>query len=154
MVISGGQTDDAGAALFLYHKDNNSRHGEFLLQAHDGTNVMHLIGYADGTLTWGGKDVLVVESWRSEDGMYWYRKYSDGWIEQGGYASSSNQEVKFTYPIPFPSREYSLQVTARAIGDSRNANGGVTGTTPSGCTFNSMIGKSSAAEFYACGFVE
>ena len=26
----------------------------------------------------------IIKTWKSDDGMSWYRKYSDGWIEQGG----------------------------------------------------------------------
>ena len=34
-----------------------------------------------------GKGVYLTESWTS--GNSWYRKYSDGWVEQGGFAASS-----------------------------------------------------------------
>lgn len=39
-------------------------------------------------LIMGTEKVGVIESWR--DGYNWYRKYSDGWIEQGGGAISNN----------------------------------------------------------------
>ena len=153
--ISGGTGWNNGGSFLARGEDHPSFPGEFTCKARNREKEVLLQGKPDGTLTWGGKEVLrVVESWRSEDTMTWYRKYSDGWVEQGGYAASSNQVVIFVYPIPFPSRVYSLQVTARTVGDRGNYNGGVTETTPSGCTFNSMIGKSSSAEFYACGYVE
>jgi hypothetical protein len=37
-----------------------------------------------------------VESWRSEDGLSWYRKYRSGWIEQGGVVSFSEFTVSGT----------------------------------------------------------
>lgn len=43
---------------------------------------------------------FVTETWGSEDGNNWYRIYSDGWIEQGGKASTGNTYV---FPIPFTS---------------------------------------------------
>ncbi len=43
---------------------------------------------------------FVIETYMSEDGNSWYRKYSDGWIEQGGRGSSGNS---YEFPIPFTS---------------------------------------------------
>ena len=47
-------------------------------------------------------DSFIVESWRS--GTEWYRKYSDGTIEQGGYTSTTTA----TYPLPFANTDYTL----------------------------------------------
>lgn len=41
----------------------------------------------------------VTESWVAEDGNSWYRKYSDGWIEQGGELKGVTGSV--TFPISF-----------------------------------------------------
>jgi len=41
----------------------------------------------------------VIESWKSADNTSWYRKYKSGWIEQGGWISSSSSSVIF--PTPF-----------------------------------------------------
>ena len=40
----------------------------------------------------------IVESWISEDSSMWYRKWSDGWIEQGGRTTTStvNLPIEFT----------------------------------------------------------
>lgn len=76
--------------------------GQFVLSAMDTTTGnKSLIGSPDGSLTWCGKNVLtgnsagltvVAESYGASS---WYRKYSDGWIEQGGYLSSTKKTVSF-----------------------------------------------------------
>ena len=50
----------------------------------------------------GGKNVksYVIETWK--DGSSWYRKWSDGFIEQGGFISiGSPSEVTTTFFVPF-----------------------------------------------------
>ena len=32
----------------------------------------------------------VIETWRSDDGSMWYRKYKSGWVEQGGNITNPN----------------------------------------------------------------
>ena len=50
---------------------------------------------------------FVVETWRSADGSSWYRKYSDGWLEQGGIAVSSSKEMyTLTFPVAFATTNY------------------------------------------------
>ena len=76
-----------GGWLTLLGKDfNRADKGGFVL----GTTGPTLAGKPDGTLTWNGQSLLteakakayVTETWSS--GTSWYRKWSDGWIEQGG----------------------------------------------------------------------
>jgi hypothetical protein len=40
-----------------------------------------------------------VDTWRSADGSSWYRKYSDGFIEQGGFTSGRGQTITFLNPF-------------------------------------------------------
>lgn len=42
---------------------------------------------------------FVTETWRSEDGNNWYRIWSDGWIEQGGYIINSISSINFHTPF-------------------------------------------------------
>ena len=46
----------------------------------------------------------VIETWRSDDGSMWYRKYKSGWVEQGGIAtiSAQNVNVAYTTDVIFP----------------------------------------------------
>lgn len=45
--------------------------------------------------------VHIVETWIAEDGNSWYRKYSDGWIEQGGYSVKAGASTTLTFPTAF-----------------------------------------------------
>ena len=47
----------------------------------------------------------VIKSWKSDDGTQWYRKWSDGFLEQGGVVSDINTEasVTVTFPLAFSS---------------------------------------------------
>jgi len=47
-----------GGSLYLSGKDFSDSPGQFRLNAHDGTNYKTLIGKPDGSLTWGGQDVI------------------------------------------------------------------------------------------------
>ena len=50
-------------------------------------------------------DSFVVETWRSDDGSSWYRKYSDGWLEQGGtFGSGTSGTIMF--PKAFSTEVY------------------------------------------------
>ena len=51
----------------------------------------------------------------AENGYTWYRKYADGWVEQGGRTTTSNQTI--TFPIPFadvPNMTWGLCTSRRA----------------------------------------
>lgn len=47
----------------------------------------------------------IIETWHSEDGLSWYRIYSDGWIEQGGLINTTGLDTPFNFLIPFTSAE-------------------------------------------------
>ena len=62
-------------------------------------------------MTIKGKNVVCVESWRS--GYNWYRKYADGFIEQGGTFGANTgswADVTFSFPIAFSNTNYNLFV--------------------------------------------
>lgn len=58
--------------------------------------------------------VYLIESGKSTDGYSWYRKYSDGWIEQGGrnYAIMAS-DLRIKLPKAFSTTKYSFS----AIGE-------------------------------------
>lgn len=132
--ITGGTAYDKGAYLSLSGKSSN-RAGSFDLIANNGTKESILRGTPDGVLTWRGKDVVLVESWRS--GTEWYRKYSDGFIEQGG-TCTAKPSVTVTFPLAFS--EVTLYV---------NING-YTGTANNPEQFK-LDGKPSLTTFWAKG---
>lgn len=55
---------------------------------------------------------FVTETWKSEDGNNWYRKYSDGFIIQGGHANM-DIDTTFTFPTPFTTTNYNLLLMTR-----------------------------------------
>lgn len=49
----------------------------------------------------------VVETGQSEDGLQWYRKWSDGWIEQGGIITSgTDATVTVQLIVPMTTTNY------------------------------------------------
>lgn len=44
----------------------------------------------------------IVETWDASDGSSWYRKYSDGWVEQGGQLASKSWNWGTTWVVTLP----------------------------------------------------
>jgi hypothetical protein len=57
-IIYGGDGWGTGSSLYLYGKDYQDYEGSFSLRAHDGNTSQYLNGWADGTLTWGNKNLF------------------------------------------------------------------------------------------------
>lgn len=120
LVLSGGNnisSDGAGSAILWLGGGNDSsafnKPGAFSLEASKGTygqsdfSSHALRGFPDGSLWWGGHRVLTVVA-ESYSANSWYRKYIDGWIEQGGKANISSQEPRvITLPLAFNNAYYS-----------------------------------------------
>jgi hypothetical protein len=92
--------------------------------------------------------IFLIETYISDDGNSWYRKYSDGWIEQGGKALSGNTYV---FPIPFTSvptfthGEYN-------DGESNSHAVGFCQLTTSGFTLQRYTGGNIEMHWRACGY--
>lgn len=55
----------------------------------------------------------ITETWKSTDGASWYRKWSDGWIEQGGnYKTDSIYRASITLTVPMKTTHYYCDVTS------------------------------------------
>ena len=65
----------------------NSDKGTVYINAGNGTTYSRITLNADSSLNHDGRPIVSVTKWTS--GNNWYRKYADGWIEQGGSFSSS-----------------------------------------------------------------
>lgn len=99
-----GLSANSGARLALWTGDSPTNTGSFHLSAKDPTGEKVLSGNPAGELLWDERPVLsLVMSWR--DNHNWYRKYSDGRIEQGGRATSNS---KVTFNVPFTESRYTL----------------------------------------------
>mgnify|MGYP003291657612 CR=1 FL=1 len=59
---------------------------------------------SNGTATIGGKQIVCVTKWTS--GVNWYRKYSDGFIEQGGTVTARDNTI--TFHTPFSNTNYTI----------------------------------------------
>lgn len=133
--ILGGTSLEDGGLLALFGVENSSYPGGFWLRSSDGTTFNTLIGTATGSLKWNEKNIVrsvngvtadltgdvkiassspktyIIDTWHS--GSSWYRKYSDGFIEQGGTTTYLGRgAVRITLPTAFSSTEYNVNVTS------------------------------------------
>lgn len=78
-----------------------------------GINTNHIMEFRnDGSLKIDGKQMVYVsETWKN--GSSWYRKYSDGYIEQGGTTAYSGTGIqKISLLTAFSSTEYTINVSS------------------------------------------
>lgn len=153
---SGG-TDNGTGYLTLYGKDNVN--GSLaVLGASSGDGTLARLKVTPTTLTWQDQPVLtLVASWRS--GNNWYRKYSDGWIEQGGVVSvSHNTLATVTCHTAFTSSSYTvlcgLVTNSGQFGDDVTCNV-QSRTTTSFTVFPFDAGENTGTAdmcWYACGY--
>ena len=111
-------TSKTGASLMMTGRDYTGvaipKGCFYLTAANEANGHKSLVGSPDGSLTWCGRNVLtgnsagltvVAESYSANS---WYRKYSDGWIEQGGTVSGTaanfkgySPRVTTNFPVAF-----------------------------------------------------
>ena len=150
LVLRGGTSGFAdGASLYLYGA-NNAEQGAFRLNAHDGSTSKPFIGNPNGSLTWDGKPVItLVASGLNSNG--WYRKWSDGWIEQGGICANTNHAT-VTLPLPMLDSNYNI-VLGPLDYDNDAVSRGITDVTST--TFRIKVGYNGSlprrSYWYACG---
>ena len=55
----------------------------------------------------------ITETWKSNNGTSWYRKWSDGWIEQGGtyYTDDSLYWLSITLTVPMATTQYYCDIS-------------------------------------------
>lgn len=120
------------------------------MNATTGNKTLH--GDPDGSLTWCGKSLtggltVVAESYSANS---WYRKYSDGWIEQGGKTTGSSW-FTLTFPLAFSNTNYSFvcntQGNSTGYGYKRSA--WISSRTATTVHLGSDAGD--PAIWYACG---
>lgn len=77
-----------------------------------GTNTNHYLEFRNnGTLVLDGKQLgYVTETWNK--GTSWYRKWSDGWIEQGGeFTKARDTNITVTFPVAFKNTDYTITLS-------------------------------------------
>lgn len=78
-----------------------------------GINTNHFLEFRNnGSLLLDNKEMVYVhETWKN--GSNWYRKYSDGFIEQGGITAYSGTGLKkVSLPIAFSSKNYVINASS------------------------------------------
>jgi hypothetical protein len=97
-----------------------------------------------------GNRRYVKETGKSSDGTSWYRVWSDGWIEQGGtYTSSDNRKYPVTLSKKMTTTNYHSTVTGGYNTSSNNGFGYCYDKTTSG--FNAVVIEPRGT-WYVCGY--
>lgn len=63
-------------------------------------------------------EAFIVETWVSDDGLSWYHKYNNGWIDQGGYSTTD----VCSFAVPFSDTNYTLTVGYNRGGQATSGN--------------------------------
>lgn len=102
----------------------------------------------------------VKETGKSSDGNSWYRKWSDGWIEQGGYVSNNNSSdtmrtIIVSFHVSFSGTDY-VFIRSPMYGAESTNNLAVTGYKSKSASDVSVDVRSSdyikGFDWYACGY--
>lgn len=96
---------------------------------------------------------VVVDSYIN--GTSWYRVWSDGWCEQGGVGTSTNNQlVTVTLLKDYNNTEYIPLVTSITPGSANNYNPAVGVNNSSSFSYNSMIGNKNVQIYWrTCGYI-
>ena len=100
-------------------------------------------------------DAYVVETW--SDGAQWYRRYSDGWIEQGGAVLNTSTGQTISLNLSFNSTNYFVAGMndsdgigwASMVGVGEKASSSFTLRTPTESGDNSQANRKT---WFACGY--
>lgn len=117
-----------------------------------GINTNHTMEFRnDGSLKIDNKKMVYVNAtWKN--GSNWYRKYSDGWIEQGGeFTKQRDTNITVTFPVAFKDTNYTIATSqyAQLSGDAPGCS--FTNKYTTGSTYN-YGSWGSKWGWYACGF--
>lgn len=96
---------------------------------------------------------MVVDAYKS--GTSWYRVWSDGWIEQGGRVSiSQDTQTTVTLLKPFSDTNYTVLITASRSGTQTDGDGNFTVEYVSTSQFKWSNGDDFSGNgiWYACGY--
>lgn len=142
----------AGTMIRLMRHDSPTDPGELLFFG--GSTVMRVT--PAGVVTVNGAPVIsLVASWNNGNGN-WYRKYSDGWIEQGGFVKENTVETPVTYHIPFANTNYWFTSCAYPYATDSSGGDGHNNRTTTGCTIMHTAFYHNTADggayWYACGY--
>lgn len=106
----------------------------------------------------GRASAYITETWH--EGTEWYRKWSDGWIEQGGYIATTSSVVNgkiVTFPIAFSDANYTLLggVLTKATAENMAAANLSAGFSKTATSFSTDVTSQTygqGKQWYACGY--
>lgn len=67
--------------------------------------------------------VIAFQAPTAENNYTWYRKYADGWVEQGGYNQNNATPTTVTLPIPMADTYYTATANSRQNGYTNTPDG-------------------------------
>lgn len=93
----------------------------------------------------------VIDSWSDGNGNWW-RKYSDGWLEQGGRLSSNGSPISLVFNAPFSTTVYSVGGFAERESNFNNDYAVMTySRTAAGITIEAD-NETQYINWFACGY--
>lgn len=125
----------------------------------DVADVMSAVGQVQADVATKLEDstVHITNTWKSSDNRSWYRKYSDGWIEQGGEkffgSGAVSRTVTTSLNTNFASTSYTVisQATQTANVEYQNATE-VISRSKSNFVIQLGYGEAGSVMWYACGY--
>lgn len=122
----------------------------------DVGNVMSAVAQVQATVSAvEAKPILnakayITETWSNNTS--WYRKYSDGWIEQGGeFAKPRDTNVTVTFPVAFKNTKYTISTSQYARTGGSGSTCDFTTKTTTGIVHNYNSWGCSWG-WFACGY--
>ena len=107
--------------------------------------------------TISGKQAVVTENYLSSDGKTWYRKWSDGWKECGGYTSAPNTndwyDATITFPVTFTSTPTaSATLYWETTGVNPTSFMWIHSKTTTQLKYKYFASNNAHIEYYVCGY--
>lgn len=83
----------------------------------DSATTLAGYGITDGVVK--GHEVIAFQAPTAQNNYAWYRKYADGWVEQGGQTNDSTDgAITITLPVQLADANYVPQITGTYITDT------------------------------------
>ena len=86
-VVSGAYT--AGTLAVISIRIEHNSNSPYAITSWNSPTVFHAVDYSD----WNEHRVVAFQAPTSANNYTWYRKYSDGWVEQGGKSASRDETI-------------------------------------------------------------
>jgi hypothetical protein len=159
LAIFGANQAAVGGVLRLIGIDDTGNYscaGGWRLTAADGTNIKGTMeGRSDGNVYINSKEAVAVTWWHN--GYSWYRKYADGFIEQGGMATVEGTTAVVSLFTNFSDTKYKVNASVCTTAAASSYNAHYTAMAM-GLTKSSFVIKVNATSagvpfaWYACGY--